>query len=156
MIMKKYIRLIFVILWMAVIFYFSNQPAVVSDEKSKFIIHLFELLGLNLNSVLGSMADFVVRKAAHFIEYMILFILWFDLLYGKYDLRRSIRYSIAAVFLYACTDEFHQMFVAGRAARFTDVMIDLSGGCLGAAIRYLSLRKKGTEIEGLQEDDLHK
>ncbi|MHC1720164.1 MAG: VanZ family protein [Clostridiaceae bacterium] len=152
--MKRYIRLTLVILWMAVIFYFSNQPALVSDEKSKFIIQLFELLGINLNSILGSMADFVVRKAAHFIEYMILFILWFDLLYGKYDLRRAIRYSIAAVFLYACTDEFHQMFVTGRAARFADIMIDLSGGCLGAAIRYLSLRAKGIEIEELKEEDL--
>ena len=33
-------------------------------------------------------------------------------------------------FLYACTDEFHQLFVPGRAGRFTDVLIDTTGGII--------------------------
>jgi VanZ family protein len=154
--MKKYIRLFLVILWMILIFYFSSRPAVVSNQQTGFIIRIFELLGLDLNSMLGDMASFAVRKAAHFSEYFILFLLWFNVLYGKFDLRRAIKYSIAAVFLYSVTDEFHQMFVPGRAARFRDVMIDLSGGCFAALLRYLRLRTKGLDVAELEikEEDM--
>lgn len=136
--MKKYIKLALVIVWMAVIFYFSNQTASVSDEKSRFVIQLFQLLGLDLNSVLGDMANFMVRKTAHFTEYMILFFLMFGFAseYEKCSLKKTIIVSIAVVFLYACTDELHQLFISGRAARFADVLIDSSGGCLGALISY--------------------
>jgi len=44
------------------------------------------------------------------------------------------------VFLYACTDEFHQSFVPGRACLFRDVMIDTSGGAFAMIIKYF---KKG-------------
>jgi VanZ family protein len=152
--MKKNIRIILVVIWMALIFYFSSMPAAVSSQKSDFVIKIFELLGLDLNSILGSMADFVVRKAGHFTEYFILFLLWFNVLFEKIKLRKAIGYSLAAVFLYACTDEFHQLFVPGRAGRFTDVLIDFSGGCLGAAVRYLKLRTKGMDFEELEEKDI--
>ena len=33
-------------------------------------------------------------------------------------------------FLYACTDEIHQLFVPGRAGKFTDVLIDTTGGII--------------------------
>ncbi len=141
--MKKYFSLILVILWMLVIFYFSSKPASVSDQESKLLIQIFQLLGLDLNSFLGELANFAVRKTAHFTEYFILSLLWFNLLYGKYELRKAALYSVAAVFLYACTDELHQLFVPGRAARFTDVMIDTSGGALAAVARYLSIKRKG-------------
>ena len=38
------------------------------------------------------------------------------------------------VFLYACTDEFHQLFVPGRSGNFRDVIIDTSGGVLSAIL----------------------
>lgn len=38
-----------------------------------------------------------------------------------------IGFSLLVTFLYACTDEFHQLFVPGRAGRFTDVLIDCTG-----------------------------
>lgn len=156
--MKKYISLILVMLWMVLIFYFSSRPAVVSNQQTGFVIFIFKFLGLDLNSMLGDMAIFAVRKVAHFSEYFILFLLWFNVLYGKFDLRRAINYSIAAVFLYSVTDEFHQMFVPGRAARFQDVMIDLSGGCLAALLRYLGLRTKGLDVAELEmnEEEIEK
>lgn len=145
--MKKYLKFVPVVLWMIMIFYFSSKPAFVSEKDSRLIIQIFQFLGLDINSLLGTLADFAVRKVAHFSEYFILCLLWFNLLYGRYELRKAALYSIAAVFLYACTDEFHQLFVPGRAGRFTDVLIDTSGGSLAAAIRFLSLRRKGSQYE---------
>ena len=37
---------------------------------------------------------------------------------------------IGVTFLYACTDEIHPLFVPGRAGKFTDVLIDTTGGII--------------------------
>ena len=39
--------------------------------------------------------------------------------------------SVFFCFIYACTDEFHQMFVDGRGASFFDCLIDTTGAILG-------------------------
>lgn len=40
-------------------------------------------------------------------------------------------------FLYACTDEMHQLFVIGRTSSFIDVLIDTSGSFTGIMIIYI-------------------
>lgn len=54
----------------------------------------------------------------------------------KYALAMSIFLS----FLYACTDELHQIFVPGRSAQFRDVLIDTLGASFGAIITYLIIK----------------
>lgn len=54
----------------------------------------------------------------------------------KYTLAMSILFS----FLYACTDELHQIFVPGRSAQFRDVLIDTLGASFGIAITYLTIK----------------
>ena len=39
-----------------------------------------------------------------------------------------------AATLYAATDEFHQLFVPGRAGLPTDVLIDATGAALGLLV----------------------
>ena len=39
-----------------------------------------------------------------------------------------------ATAVYAATDEIHQLFVAGRAGRFSDVVIDSAGALLGVLV----------------------
>ncbi len=132
---KKLISWVLLIAWMTVIFVYSNQPGDVSDEKSKFVIYIFNVLGLNLNSYFGEMADFIVRKAAHMTEYFILFMLAYNVL--KYDFNGRKKYVIALMvsFLYACSDEFHQLFIPGRAGMFKDVLIDITGAFLALIVR---------------------
>ena len=36
-------------------------------------------------------------------------------------------WSVVITFVYACSDEIHQLFVADRAGRGTDVLIDMCG-----------------------------
>lgn len=76
-----------------------------------------------------------LRKCMHATEYLILSILILNWL-RNYEIKKwkAIVVSIITSFLYACTDEFHQLFVAGRTSQFTDVLIDTSGAIIGAII----------------------
>ena len=49
-------------------------------------------------------------------------------------LRRAALVAWGATTLYAATDEFHQLFVPGRAGLPTDVLIDATGAALGLLI----------------------
>jgi len=88
----------------------------------------------------------VIRKCGHLTEYAILAILLWR------AIRKPIRHdprpwtwreaAIAAliVFLYASTDEFHQIFVPTRTALVSDVFIDTAGGIVGIiALRIICL-----------------
>lgn len=139
---RKNIKWLLVIAWMIIIFIFSSQPGNVSDENSKFVIYVFNLLGLDLNSSLGSLANFVVRKCAHFTEYFILYMLIYNAMKESFNFKKALLFSIIGVFLYASSDEFHQSFVPDRGPSFRDVMIDTSGGLLALIIVYFKNIKK--------------
>ncbi|MBE5869890.1 MAG: VanZ family protein [Lachnospiraceae bacterium] len=76
-----------------------------------------------------------VRKMAHFTEYMILAISVAFPLY-VYGLRGLWLVFFAGAFCvgFACLDEYHQSFVAGRGPSKRDVLIDSSGALLGIYI----------------------
>lgn len=116
------------IIWMGFIFYMSNQPANVSDGQSFKVLWILSSLGIDVNGVFGELANFVVRKCAHFLEYMILAFLLVNVIKTYFVFKVSSILSVVFVFLYACTDEFHQMFIPGREGAFRDVMIDTCGG----------------------------
>ena len=133
--MKKiHIKWVLVIAFMVMIFVFSSQPAVISDGNSKYIIKIFKVLGISLDSIFGSLANFAVRKSAHFLEYLVLSLLIYNAVRETHSISRSIFLSVGLVFCYACTDEIHQLFVPGREGRFRDVMIDTSGGAMAMLI----------------------
>lgn len=128
-------KLLLVILWMVVIFMFSNQPA---DESSNLsdgfinntIIRVYEIFNDNVTE---SEKEYIlekysmpIRKLAHFTVYFILGILVYIFL-KDYNVNRIIIYSLIVCFIYACTDEIHQYFVAGRYCSFIDVLIDTIG-----------------------------
>ena len=82
--------------------------------------------------------NFVVRKCAHFTEYMVLGILAthaFDL-----EGRRTFDVLLPTagfLLLVPSIDETIQLFVPGRAGMITDVMIDCCGATTGVVLRYL-------------------
>jgi VanZ family protein len=140
--MKKFFKWLFLAAWMIIIFLFSNIPGDVSDEQSKLVIYIFNVLGLNLNSILGELSNYIVRKGAHFTEYFILCLLTYNAIKDDFKLNKALFLSVVVVFLYACTDEFHQGFVPGRGPAFKDVLIDTSGGIVAAGFIYLLRFKK--------------
>lgn len=139
---KLRISWILLILWMVVIFAFSAKNGTESDKQSELVIYVFNVLGLNLDSLLGDLATFIVRKTAHFTEYLILFSFAYNLLKNYTSKKLAIIYGIMLTFGYACTDEFHQIFVPGRTAKFRDVLIDTSGALFGSVVLYCRNRFK--------------
>lgn len=139
---KQKVKWLLVIAWMAVIFIFSSQPGDTSEETSQFVIYVFNLLGLDLNSVFGAFANFAVRKGAHFSEYFILYMLLYNAFKESFNFKMALIASLIGVFLYASSDEFHQSFVPGRGPAFRDVLIDTSGGLAALIILYVYNLKK--------------
>lgn len=124
----KILNWVLLVFWMVFIFYMSSQPAVVSDAQSGTVIKILTELGIDINGIFGELANFIVRKCAHFLEYMILAALFYNVLKYYFDFKQVSILSVIFVFIYACTDEFHQVFVPGREGAFRDVLIDTSGG----------------------------
>lgn len=75
---------------------------------------------------------YYVRKCAHFTEYFILAVTVAFPLY-VYGMRGIFLVLFAGAFCigFACLDEYHQMFVAGRSPARKDVIIDSCGAFLG-------------------------
>jgi VanZ family protein len=114
------------VLLMATIFAFSSVP---SYEMPNF-----------------AWADTLVKKGGHMLGYGLLALtyLW-GLRAGsprgsKVTLVEA-RNAWLLTLLYACTDEFHQLFVAGRHASLVDVGIDALGAAIALAIWNWSSRR---------------
>ena len=144
--MKKIILLIITILWMIVIFIFSNQDASKSADYSdslikSTIVNIYKLFNNNpteekIEEIVETW-DLPVRKLAHLTEYFILGVLMF-LTLNSYNIK-IIYIVILLCFLYAVSDEIHQLFVIGRYGNIIDVLIDTLGSTLGV---FLVKRKK--------------
>lgn len=91
-----------------------------------------------------------VRKAAHMTEYAVLGILLMETTYSfRFDKLRKKRgkrkkgffgqlfwsFNIGA--LYACADEYHQLYVANRSGQPRDVLFDIAGLSAGLVIAWV-------------------
>ena len=187
--MKKTISIALIIIWMAVIFWFSSMPGDESNTKSKSTIKEAietiiprekaekaegtmsnEVNEISQNTQSQNQAETTtnpetkdantaqiqqnqkeeqlieklnkpLRKCMHATEYLILSILILNWL-RNYEIKKwkAIVVSVITSFLYACTDEFHQLFVAGRTSQFTDVLIDTFGAILGVTMINVAIR----------------
>ena len=121
--MKKNKYLILTILWMIFIFVMSQTPGNDSSKQSNFIVDII----IHILPITRDTLSFIVRKCAHMTEYAILAFLIYKTIV---HIEKSLVKSFIFTFLYACTDEFHQLFIAGRAGQFRDVCIDSTGALI--------------------------
>ena len=140
----KVVKICFLVLWMALIFSFSNQKDVDSSKVSdgfidRTVVKIYKIFNENItkekeNEIIEKYT-YPIRKFAHYTLYFILGILSF-LVVKDYSINKKlIIYSLLICFLYACSDEFHQLFIIGRSARVLDVMIDTFGSLCGISIK---------------------
>ena len=125
--------------WMMIIFLFSAQNADdSSDTSGKVLTFLCGLFGYTPTETMKSTLSFLVRKAAHMTEFGLLGVMWLGTLRHGFD---NFRYRYPAAFapasFYAATDEFHQLFVEGRAGQVTDWAIDSTGILLWLTAAWL-------------------
>ena len=155
---------VLVVLWMVVIFSFSAENAEESLETSDGIVDVVveQLLEDKKDAMSETEYDsfkmkvsHFVRKSAHFTAYMILGTLSTSALL-THNIKKTTMsiLSLGICFLYAVSDEIHQVFVPGRAGRFSDVMIDTSGAvlgillCLGTVYVIRRLKNKNSHFTG--------
>lgn len=130
---------------MMIIFSFSMQTGEESGGLSLKVVQIIqEIFPFFTNT---DLLHTIIRKGAHMSEYAVLTLTY---VYGFYknnlDIKKICLYSILCTFLYASTDELHQLFVGGRAGQLTDVLIDTTGGLIIIIIVYLILRRKTNEL----------
>lgn len=142
--MKKVINIILIILWMGLIFVLSNDTAEESSKKSDGLIVrcVQDIIKRNLSTkekekVLKYLVK-PVRKSAHFFLYFVLGILIINL-FKSFELfnYKMILLAILLCFLYACSDEIHQLFIKGRSCEVRDILIDTIGSLSGISVYYL-------------------
>lgn len=122
---------------MILIFMFSHQTGSESSGLSSQIV-LWIQTYLHI-----PITEFIVRKAAHMSEYALLTLTFIYGFYkNQYPIQKIMIYSLIGTFLYACSDEMHQLFIGGRAGQFTDVLIDTCGGCFAIMFYYVLTKLK--------------
>ena len=133
---------------MVTIFIFSGENDIESTGRSDgLIIRTCEfVLGRQLTNKEKDyyLENYVVyvRKTAHFTLYFLLGLAFISFL-KEFDLnnKKLLIYTILFVFIYACSDEIHQLFIRGRSGEILDVLIDTLGGITSSFI-YTSFIKR--------------
>ena len=142
--MKKTVKFLAVLFWMAMIFFFSAQNAEQSGNMSSgLIVKIAELvLPGNLTSsdqhMLIAQFSFILRKTAHFSVYLVLGILVLNFL-KEFRLKHILVIALIICCFYSISDEYHQTFVPGRSGEVRDVCIDTAGAFTGISIGELVL-----------------
>ncbi|MGO9449958.1 MAG: VanZ family protein [Candidatus Binataceae bacterium] len=116
-------------IWAAVAFTFSTR--LFSGANTLAIdAPILRWLFPAISSLCVGVMSLLVRKAAHFTEYAILF--W---LLVRGPLKGRPFAAMAICIGYALLDEGHQTFVPGRIASLHDVALDSTGAMFGGFLR---------------------
>ncbi len=152
---KRILSTLLLCFWMCMIFNFSAQPAAASSKLSSKvetkIVRLVTKVSPKLGEKLverpeGSLTVWV-RKSAHFFLYLVLGALavWTAFSFGIEKRRLWIAFFFCL--FYAGSDEFHQIYVPGRAGRLLDVGVDTAGSAIGIILFHFSFLKKKRKRE---------
>jgi VanZ family protein len=138
MLTKRSLSWTAVILWMALIFYLSHQPATesnkLSTEITEIIIQTIERVAPNMEFDVRGL-NHIIRKNTHFFAYLILGVLVINALrVSRVRGYRSIALALGICILYAISDEIHQFFIPGRSGEVRDVVIDTAGASVGIMV----------------------
>ena len=129
------------ICWLIFIFGLSNQQAEASSNLSN---GLLEKIAMFFN--VSNIPDFVerfaktIRKCAHFGEYFILGVLAYNTAKG-FKINKPILSTFLFCFVFAISDEIHQLFISDRSGNVIDVAIDCFGSLMSIFLIHLIEKK---------------
>ena len=131
------VSLIIVLTLLILIFCLSHENGEDSTETSGWFTTL-------INFILPfPVSESVVRTLAHFSEFACLSFFMNNLSVSYKNKLSPVIYCTLS-FVYAITDEIHQIFVPGRACQFQDMMVDLAGiisGMIVFSLLYFVIKK---------------
>lgn len=151
---NKIFSFLLVILWMFIIFLFSNFNGEKSHNQSTGIIgnsikitcnilYKIKLIDNPLNqkeiNQISEKLNYPIRKCMHMSEYFILALLTYNAL-RKIKIDKIFIITLLVCIIYASSDEIHQLFT-GRTGSILDVFIDTLGSLL-ALLMIFFIRKK--------------
>ena len=127
-----------------IVFIFSNsmQIADVSSVASGRALTLMRKVftRLGMPGIASRLTDHIVRKLAHFCEYLLEgFLLMLCLRVYTRHFFKHVSWPMLGGLLTALTDETIQLFVPGRSGQVTDIWIDFSGVMTGLLVGLILL-----------------
>lgn len=142
--LKKILYLALVLIWMLMVFMFSNQNGEKSQGTSRKISVIVAKIFTHNQEINEDekearieKVDYAIRKIAHYSIYTLGGMLIYNYI-RTFNIKKTkvILISILVGIIYATTDELHQYFMDGRSAQITDVVIDSLGIFTGVIIMY--------------------
>ncbi len=134
------------VMWLCFVWGHSLVPADASTEESSRFVFLVRPIFELFNNHDEELMTFVIRKIAHFSEYVVLMALALQC-FRSWEIGRP-KMMWALLVVWVCVpaiDETIQGFVPERDPRVMDVLIDMSGGMLGMAISHKLRITKGAK-----------
>ena len=131
---KKYRFPLLTLLWIGVIWGRSMQPASSSAAESSAALGWLASL-LDGSSVSLAITEHILRKSAHFVEYLILGLLTRPAL-RSLSWNRPANLLLAGV-LIPLLDETIQLFRPGRSGQISDVWLDFVGYACGVLLSMI-------------------
>lgn len=138
------IAVLMLILLYVIIFCFSAEDGESSSEVSvkvtKALLKVYyRIVGGGGGNAAAAAAvspiEGIIRKLAHFTEYMCVGLLSYSLVVMWYQpVLRGCLFVLLQLLVSAGLDEFHQYFIPGRYASVRDVLIDVAGGAAGILV----------------------
>ena len=113
------------LVWSSLI-YCASTDALSSSHTSRFIVPALHWLFPSMSLDAIDFVHHLIRKAAHFVEYFIFFLLVYR---GVRAGRKGFHWSWAltawaVAAIYSLSDEFHQTFIPSRGASVRDSLLD--------------------------------
>ena len=128
-------------IWIVVILGLGSSLGSI-NETSRFVRPLLEFLFPNALPETLTYVHGYIRKFAHFAEYGVLGFLAFRVFVNSQ--RSGIIATLILVLTVAATDEVKQSFDPTRTSSPWDVLIDLTGGAVGAFLSLVWLKSRKT------------
>lgn len=129
-----------VFLWAAFIFILSSNP----DPYGHIPRGIYHWLWWT--KLFGQSLFFYLGALGHILEYAILSLLLARALLWRGDFTRGQVLTVFyLILLYAYTDEFHQVYVPGRAFQVVDLLLDAFGAAIGLGAYLLHVKR--TEVK---------
>ncbi|MEA4831502.1 MAG: VanZ family protein [Oscillospiraceae bacterium] len=147
--MKYFKRIIFLAaacVWLAFIFSNSLKPSKVSQNQSdrysnKITLFINEHVSPS-RPVSEETVSLIIRKTAHFTEFLILGFLLSASAASFVSARPAFIITLTAGAISAISDEIIQLYVPGRACMVSDMLIDFSGVLTASLLLFFILRNK--------------